>query len=400
MEILFISYKYPPEVGGMQKQSYELINGVSQYTKVHKLIKSPRIGNVLFFLSLLVRVPYMLYKNPNINLIHLNDGACALLGSWIKLITNAKVVMTYHGLDLVFPSVIYQKYLLNIVKKLDGFICVSEYTADECKARGFQEEKIFVIPNGVDLNLQIEESKVSQEAKELITQLRQTNKRILISIGRPVRRKGFSWFVKEVLTRLDNRYRFILIGPYAPSFLDRLIFRLPDFLKLKLLLLFGKSSDGELLEELSNQPQQKSKFTWLKNCNYPTLLYLLRSSDLFVMPNIKVHGDCEGFGLVTLESVVSGTPVAASRIEGITSAIIHNHNGTLLQSQNKQVWIDYLNKHFSLPEKQRNEIAQEALSYTEKNYSWDKMSKAYYDAFLDILKDTQTDRTALLFQNQ
>ena len=39
------------------------------------------------------------------------------------------------------------------------------------------------------------------------------------------------------------------------------------------------------------------------------------------MPNIRIYGDAEGFGLVALEAVMNGTVALVAGIEGITEAI-------------------------------------------------------------------------------
>jgi len=37
-EVLFISHKYPPIIGGMEKQAYELINYISSEIKTYKIV--------------------------------------------------------------------------------------------------------------------------------------------------------------------------------------------------------------------------------------------------------------------------------------------------------------------------------------------------------------------------
>ena len=67
---------------------------------------------------------------------------------------------------------------------------------------------------------------------------------------------------------------------------------------------------------------------------------LLRGADLFIQANVRVPGDMEGFGLVTIEAAVRGTPVLASGIEGIRDAVIDGETGTLLPTQDPDRWIE------------------------------------------------------------
>ncbi|MDR1601380.1 MAG: glycosyltransferase [Tannerella sp.] len=52
--------------------------------------------------------------------------------------------------------------------------------------------------------------------------------------------------------------------------------------------------------------------------------------DAFLMPNIPVEGDMEGFGLVCLEASACGTLVFAADIDGIPDAVRNGKNGFLL----------------------------------------------------------------------
>lgn len=51
------------------------------------------------------------------------------------------------------------------------------------------------------------------------------------------------------------------------------------------------------------------------------LKLLYNTSDIFVIPNIPVVGDMEGFGIVALEVASCGVPVVASKLEGIKEAV-------------------------------------------------------------------------------
>jgi glycosyltransferase involved in cell wall biosynthesis len=70
-----------------------------------------------------------------------------------------------------------------------------------------------------------------------------------------------------------------------------------------------------------------------KNCLY-------RISDLFVMPNISVDGDQEGFGIVALEAGSYGIPTIATDIEGIRDAILDGKTGRLMKERETQAFLD------------------------------------------------------------
>ncbi|NNE26298.1 MAG: glycosyl transferase family 1, partial [Saprospiraceae bacterium] len=109
MKILFISYKYPPEIGGMQKQSFELITGMRERCDVVAILKKPQESVFSFFFGLKKRIKRVLVQHPDIKVIHFNDGVCAQVCAWLKAYTKIPLTLTYHGLDLVFPNKWYQR---------------------------------------------------------------------------------------------------------------------------------------------------------------------------------------------------------------------------------------------------------------------------------------------------
>jgi len=381
MEVLFISYKYPPSIGGMQMQSYHLITGYNSIDTSHSIIYDQKGSLLFFFLSLFWKLPTLLYKNPNIQLIHLNDGVCGLCCIWLKLFTNRKVVVTYHGLDLVFPNFIYQKILLPLVRHADAVIAVSTYTAEQCVARRFSKGKIYVVKNGVDhiVNQQDIES-VSNHIIAQAAIAKTKAKKQIVAIGRPVRRKGFVWFVKNVLPQLPDDIQFTLIGPYPDynKVISAFLKRIPQSWQKQIELLLGLSTEHTELMQLLESDISKEKFVWHRNLNHTDKNYLLSQADLFVMPNVSVAGDMEGFGLVALEANMYDVPVLASGIEGITSAVVEGKNGWLMQSEDANGWIEAISHYLS------EKPLIKCKEFATQNYSWDRMVSDYADVFSAI----------------
>ncbi len=381
MEVLFVTYKYPPAIGGMQKQSFELIKGFEKMHKVHKLVYDHNGSLILFFMSLLIRIPYVLLKNPSVAVIHFNDGVCAMICSWIRLFTKRKLCVTYHGLDLVFPNKLYQFVIKYWMIYFDIIIAVSDYTKEVCLKKGFHSSKVFAVYNGVSERETIELNKVPEYYKRLIEQIQLSGKTLITSIGRPVKRKGFVWFVRQVLPKLDNHV-FLLVGPCPEYgfFLRMLIKLLPKKMSSQIVIGWGLSTEHAHLSELEKDVTIQNKFKWLNHVDHNTKNYLLENSDLFVMPNVRIEGDMEGFGLVALEANVQGVPVVASRLEGITSAIINQSNGILLPANNPEKWIDVLN-NFSMEVSECLCPGEKLSQYVIQNYSWRKMVERYKEIF-------------------
>lgn len=108
------------------------------------------------------------------------------------------------------------------------------------------------------------------------------------------------------------------------------------------------------------------------------------------MPNIKVEGDAEGFGLVALEATLRKTPVLASGIEGITEAIKDEKNGYLLPSENAEAWVEKIHELLQNPEL-LTEKGEEFQRFTLANYSWTKMANGYVEIFKKVIEKERNE---------
>jgi phosphatidylinositol alpha-1,6-mannosyltransferase len=106
----------------------------------------------------------------------------------------------------------------------------------------------------------------------------------------------------------------------------------------------------------------------------------MQDAEIFIMPNIKVDNDMEGFGLVALEACMNNCIVLASNIDGITDAIIDNSNGFLVKSQDVMEWVNKINEVLNI--KDKSTLIKHFKEFTMTNYSWTKMCNEYEREFL------------------
>lgn len=393
MEVLFVSHKYPPAIGGMEKHSYELISGMEQLTTVHKIVCE---GNRLrFFLTLKREILRKLKTNPGIRVIHFNDGLMAAFCSFHSGYAHIARTATLHGLDVVFPLAVYRKYILKRFNRYQALIAVSEETRRQAVTRGILPEKITVIPNGADTGLHSTDEELKPSTRQVRAsgvwgsystdqQLKQDlpGKKILVLLGRPVKRKGFSWFVENVLPLLRPEFHLLIAGPFhrLPTLAERILQSLPGFIRKPVMLFSGYPSDETRLRKLLHH---HPRATHLGKLPAPELRRLLKSADAFLMPNIREEGDMEGFGLVCLEASGAGALVIAADIDGIPSAIQDQKNGILLPSGETEIWAGQLNRLIPEADSYRRQAAAFS-AYTRKNYSWEIMVNAYYRLFRAI----------------
>jgi glycosyltransferase involved in cell wall biosynthesis len=403
MEVLFVSHKYPPSTGGMEKQSFELINGMSQFTKVHMLVYEHPGSRLWFFLTLSYRIRKMCRLHKGITVIHFNDGLMAAFCLFHKGYNHLIKTVTLHGLDVVFPNKIYQRYILPQFNRYDSIIAVSESTAEACIERGIDAHRITVIHNGVDHSLADFKPFLTKETyfkNRWGIDIR--SKKILFMMGRPVKRKGFSWFVEQVFPHIRGEVLLFIAGPRPENrFWSGLMRMMSSRFRKQIELLLGWPSDLHRLNLLLDDQVFARHVKHVGKLPFEDVQTLSAYSDVFLVPNIEEEGDMEGFGLVCLEAALSGATVFASASGGIRQAIRHGVNGILLPPGDAVIWAGALNAYF----KKQSDVQQQlsgAKSFTICQYGWRRMAYGYYRHFLSLRsvhqKSFQTDESVRIDQ--
>ncbi|MEP0936282.1 MAG: glycosyltransferase family 4 protein [Cyclobacteriaceae bacterium] len=370
----------------MQKHCYELVEGISKKTKVHRLIQTEGVSKVWFFLTVVAKARRILKANSNISLIYVNDGLMAFVLSKLLKHTRIPMIATIHGLDVVFPMKFYQNWVRNKLSKYAGIIAVSEATKKECLQRGLNRERVFMVKNGFEPET-IEKRDLSHIREKLKSGygVSLEDKKVIVSIGRGVKRKGFSWFIRNVVKDLPENVYYLMVGPGANTKQIRFLRTvLPASLFEKIVLFAGLAVDDVEIEAAIKELCLEDRVKRISGLKYSELIDLVRSADISVMPNLSVKGDFEGFGLVALEAVSNGTLCIAAGIEGITTAIEDGKNGVLLESGNPTVWKNKIEHFFNKPD-ELIALSDEYQKYNlEHSFSWGKMVDAYYDIFVKI----------------
>ena len=354
-KVLFITRAYPPVVGGLEKLSYKMTTGVSKLTEAYIIANRKGKKNIPFFIPYAFLKSLFLIPIKKIDVIHVSDPVLAPLGFVLKKIFRKRVVTSIHGLDITLDNRLYQMVIPFFLNRLDKYICISEYVKNLALDYGLPSEKCVVIPVGVNFeDFILDENNIRDKlSKEINVDLK--DKKIILSVGHLVKRKGFRWFIENVMPKLDKKFVYLVIGGY------------------------GNMSKGDELEKYKKLAEQKGvgeRVFLLGKSPDRTLKLAYNSADVFVMPNIKVEGDAEGFGMVAIEAASCGVPVIASNLEGIKDAVRDGKNGILIESGNVEMFVKELSKNGELKKKSKS-----FKEYTKENYSWKKISERYLESF-------------------
>lgn len=304
--ILFITRNYPPKVGGLETYSYNLIKEFESSEDTCKITLSRPIKHLLWFLPYSFFKALYLIRKYSVQSVHLCDGLLAPLGVLLKHLTDVKVTVTIHGLDITHKNQFYQRLIPWCLARLDRVVCVSHSTRDECVCRIIPCPNCTVIPNGIrpdQLYLQQSKNELRRKLKNLIG-LSLNNKKILFTIGHLVKRKGVAWFVENVMPRLEDSCLYVVAG---------------------------EGPERGTIQEIVDRYNLQDRVLLLGEVSDEDRKFIYNASDIFIMPNITVPGDVEGFGIVALEAGSCGLPVVASNIQGLQDAVINGKTGYLVE---------------------------------------------------------------------
>lgn len=367
----------------MEKQSFELIRHSRAFGKVHSLVHSSG-SRIAFFFRLHRNIRILRKLHPDIEVLHFNDALIACFYARFGMLQGLRHYVTLHGLDVVFPSVLYRRLLLRLLNRFDGLICVSRATAQQAIEAGLEEELIHIVANGVSADALVsplgrDSGKTSEELKKMCS-MSLDGRKILFALGRPVKRKGFSWFIREVLPHLNEATLLILAGPFhaKEKFAECLIRFLPSAVSHRLNLFFALPTDQEVLRSLLSAQTVKKKAVHLGRVSEAVMNELMQRCSAFVMPNIEVEGDMEGFGLVCLEASIQGAVVLASDTGGIPDAVHPGKNGILIPAGDVQAWVREIERLPPVVDPIRMEAIQR---YTREAFSWERMARGYHEIF-------------------
>jgi len=367
MKVLFITRKYPPQIGGMEKYSKGLIDNINCQKRIIALKKSQ--WHLVWF------IPYSIIRGffmaKDCDLIYFCDSFMALAAAILKRLTKKPVLITAHGLDVTYSNPLYQFLIIKHLKYLDKIICVSNSTIDECVKRNVPREKCLFIPNGINfskdkvlhslLSSRNSYLKIKSGYKKFLIKHcnKQMKKRkVLVTVGRLIKRKGVAWFVKNVMPHIDDSIDYLVVG---------------------------SGNDESRIKSLIKNQKLENRVFMLGRLSDSDLQKVCYASDLFIMPNIKIKNDLEGFGIVAIEASNWGLPVIASNIEGIRDAIKEDRNGVLVETINTKLFIKHINKFLNDPDRARF-FAKNSLEYNIRHYSWDRICGKYLSVFEEIVK--------------
>ncbi len=299
------------------------------------------------------------------DLIIAGSGVAALLARIAARWTGAATVTLVHGLDIIYPSRLYQMGFVPAIRGSDRVIANSANTARLALSAGVPQDRIEILHPGVALPKQCSEIQPPQLGFDL------EGKVILLAVGRLIRRKGLPEFIRYALPEIVHKnpdVLFLVIGAASES----------SPLKKE-----GIEMD---LQHAVIEAGMQEHVRLLGRVSDELLEQLFSITSLHLFPVLDLPGDVEGFGMVAIEAAAHGVPTVAFNAGGVPDALKDKVTGYLVEAENYAAFsqavlrgLDALGKELS---------AQRCIEYATR-FSWDK----YGQRLCAICEETLSGRS-------
>jgi phosphatidyl-myo-inositol dimannoside synthase len=350
-------------LGGMQRVAVDLHAALGAHAEVNLFERAMRgswkwrhFHATGFLTSSLWTIP-RLVKQHKIDVVIFSSmvtaaAALPLRGFFQR--SGCRTIAITHGLDVVLKLGLYQKYIVPAVfRMVDAVTPVSNATGEACLDRGLPTDKLYVVPNGVHPD---RFDSVVADTDGLLAQGGRLpdNRLLLCSLGRHVVRKGFHWFIDRVMPQLPVHIHYWLAGD-------------------------GPTTD--LIRTTIQRRGLEDRVTLLGRISDEQVKALYQEADVFVMPNIRVDGDMEGFGVVLLEAGLCGLPALASDLEGMRDVLQNGVSGYYAGFENADAFVQIINQLDSKRET-LGSLRESTPRYVLDTFSW----SAVADRFVNVCR--------------
>lgn len=223
-----------------------------------------------------------------------------LVGWSVARIRGCPLIIYAHGEEITtWRASGKRKAMIFTYRRAQCVIANSDFTRNELVKLGVDPGRISLISPGVD----IDRFRPDLACDDLRAGLRLTkNQRLVLSVGRLSRRKGFDQVIK-VLPELVSRGTDV---HYA---------------------IIGVGDDRDYLQKLRVECGVADRVHLLGHVPMEDLPRWYNAADAFAMPNREIDGDTEGFGMVFLEAAACAKPALAGVSGGTAAAVEHAVTG-------------------------------------------------------------------------
>lgn len=221
------------------------------------------------------------------------------------------LVMVEHG--AILKEIINWKSMHNkIIKTLnfaDHIMCVSDDLFSIALNNGIDENKLSVVPIGVDIDL-FRKGNVELIKEEF--NIKDSTK-IVLYVGQLIPRKGLNYLI-EAIPKIVSKH------------------------KDSLFVFAGTGPQREELESICQRKDILSSILFTGGIDLTQLIKWYSIADLFVLPSLS-----EGRPTVIYEAMSCEVPIIATDVGGVSEQIIDGYNGYVVPPRSSKILIEKIN---------------------------------------------------------
>jgi glycosyltransferase involved in cell wall biosynthesis len=254
-------------------------------------------------------------------------------------------------------ALVTEKYPL-----FNGFVALTPSVREEYLQLGIPDNKIRIIPNGVDIAkfAKLSDEKVCEIRKSL--GIKDLQKTLILTVGRYHPKKGFD-LIPEIAEKLRSKgleFNWMIVGRGVCEIRKKH----PDCEKLGIILI-----------------EKFAKFAGKDTFNLPSqeLIDLYCSADIFALPTL-----IETFGMALVEAMAAGLPIVTTDAPGVRDIIEEGNEGFKVPAGDAEAFAKKLADLIPNIEL-RMKISKNSLK-SSRNYDWKNVSRQYLDFYDEIGK--------------
>ena len=320
---LLVTRNLPPLQGGMERlvqqvavevsRSHDLVvigpTGCSAYLPQNVAVREIPYRPLLRFLVATARA--IRRGQSNLSLVLAGSGLTAPLAWWAAKRGRAPFVVYLHGLDVIAPSIVYQRCWLPFIRRADLVLVNSRNTRRLAIERGVSADAIRILHPGTGL------PGPDSSARNFFREKHGLGDRpTLLAVGRLTKRKGLAEFIVNALPHILATHPDALLLIIGADAVDAA----------------RPAADSEHARILrcAEHARVAGAVRMLPPCDDETLSTAYRGADVHVFPVLELPGDVEGFGMVAIEAAAHGLPTVAFDVGGVADAVLEEVTGNLV----------------------------------------------------------------------
>lgn len=299
-----------------------------------------------FNMSYLITLRRMVAKEA-VDLIHTHLMGSNVYGALLAILTRKPMIATFHGAVDVSARERFLGIKFGIVGLgAKAIVCVSKKLQKDLVDRGtLPVKKLLLIYNGVDPT--VFSDKIKSGLRQELGLPKDAT--LVVSIGNIRPAKGYQYLIDAAVSlgNSDNDIHFVVVGHQKE-------------------VLFN-----QLLGQIAQAPVQP-KIHWLGFRR--DVANILSQADIFLLPSIS-----EGFSISTVEAMMVGVPVIATRSGGPEEIIVDGETGILVPIENSEAIVGAIQ---ALDDPQiRKKLAEKARENAFCRFSLATMLDQYRDLY-------------------